>query len=441
MYEDFARIVAIVQERRIAMLRFHPSRFGWILVLTLGSWAVAAQAQEFRYHYVSLLNQVELPPGFTAGFFDPIAINNSGRIYGIAYDDSYTPYVAVYTEGALTVLQPGIVYAANERGTIGGSVLIDSTNFIEQAALFHGDQVELIPPQPGEFTSFVTALNDSGMALVTSYDASYQPTYVLYKNGQATPLDFRLTITQPFDFLHINSQGIISGTAFNLPGIGTRGFRFDTRTGETTLLNPLPTEPDAWALDINNRSDVLGYSFVAGGIERVGVWDREAEFKTYFVEGIPEFPTISNWLRFNDNNLIVITYVLSPAAERLKNSYLVPKPGVRLNLADLVENLPPQQNVSLIININNHGDMIGYSAPNFAIKDVFLLERMDTKGAASSAAANTAHTSSSDMENGQHAIPAAAATILRRHMPPPYASKSGTALPQSPLESLLLQLP
>ena len=44
------------------MTHFHPSRFGWILVLTLGLWAVAAQAQEFRYHYVSL-DQVDYPQG------------------------------------------------------------------------------------------------------------------------------------------------------------------------------------------------------------------------------------------------------------------------------------------------------------------------------------------------------------------------------------------
>ena len=106
----------------------------------------------------------------------------------------FIPHVAVYAHGAVTVLtptQPGIVYAANAGGTIGGSVPIDFTNQIEQAALFRGDRVELIPPQPGERTSFVTALNDSGMALVTSLDATDQPTYVLYRNGRTTVLDLR----------------------------------------------------------------------------------------------------------------------------------------------------------------------------------------------------------------------------------------------------------
>ena len=288
------------------MTHFHPSRFGWLLVLILGLWAVAAQTQEFRYHYVSL-DQAELPEGVL--FFDPKAIDNGGRIYGDAYDNDF-PHIAVYADGAVTVLQPGIVYAANAGGTIGGSVPIDFTNQIEQAALFRGDRVELIPPQPGERRSFVTALNDSGMALVTSLDATDQPTYVLYRNGRTTVLDFGLTITQPLEFLHINNQGIISGTAFNLPGIGDRGFRFDPRSGETTLLDPLPTEPSAWALDINNRGNVLGYSFVPSGIERIGVWNSTGTFKTYFVEGTPEFPVNSNTLRFNDNNLIVITRVL-----------------------------------------------------------------------------------------------------------------------------------
>jgi len=121
------------------MIHIRPSRFGWVLVLSLGLWAVAAQAQEFRYHYVSL-DQVELPSGFV--FFDPKAINNRGRIYGDAYGcttttcDVIRPHIAVYADGTVTVLQPGqpgIVNAANERGTIGGSVLIDDpddpTNF------------------------------------------------------------------------------------------------------------------------------------------------------------------------------------------------------------------------------------------------------------------------------------------------------------------------
>lgn len=330
-----------------------------------------SKGEEFHYRYVSLASACPVPDP-SLSFFDPIAIVNSGRIYGnlsTCNDVTCLTQVAFCAHGTLTALQPGAARAANKEGTIGGSVLIDPDNFIEQAALFRGDRVELIPPQPGEFTSFVTALNDSGMALVTSYDAtSFQPTFLLYKNGQLTPLDFLSNFTH---FLKINNQGIISGTDL----AAGRGFRFDTHTGKTTQLNPQPTETYAWALDINKRGDVLGYSFKygimgIGYIERIGVWNRKGEFKTYVVEG-----SNSSRLVFTDDNLIVITDVRSPPADA-GNSYLVPKPGVRLNLADLVGNLPAQQIPSNIIDINNHGDMIGYSQRNFTIMDVFLLERI-----------------------------------------------------------------
>jgi hypothetical protein len=357
------------------MSRPRPGRLVSILALTLGLFAIAVQAQDFRYRYVSL-DGVELPPGFL--FFDPIALNDSGRVFGTAYEcftticESIVPHVAVYAKGSVTALQPGFAYAVNERGTVGGSVLTDPVNFTEQAALFRGHQVELIPPQPGEFTSFVTALNDSDSALVTSYDVLFQPTFVLYKSGQSIVLDFGPTVTN-VSRLAINNNGVISGTQGVSLCDGATAFRFDTRTSETTLLTPLATESAGWGLDVNNRGDVLGYSFVCGGIERIGVWDRHGEFQTYFTEGIPEFPTISNELQFNDNNLIVITRVSSPDAESLKKSYLVPKPGTRLNLADLVKNLPSGLNLSAIVDINNHGDMVGL---DFLGGGGFLLERI-----------------------------------------------------------------
>jgi len=75
-------------------------------------------------------------------------------------------------------------------------------------------------------------------------------------------------------------------------------------------------------------------------------------------------------LVFNDHNLIVISDVRRPASEA-GNCYLVPTPGVRLNVADLVENLPPGRKLYTIIDINNHGDLLG---PDF------LLERIGATG-------------------------------------------------------------
>ena len=227
--------------------------------------------------------------------------------------------------------------------------------------------MELIPPQPGEIFSFVVSLNDPGTALVDSFTADAE-NFVLYRKGHAALLDFGPTVPRPvfFSSRHINNQGLIAGIAGGLPS-GARGFRFDPRTGESQLLSPFPgdtTETLAWGMGINTRGDVLGYSFTIGVQpyhERIGVWDRAGNFKTYLVRS-----KSSNRLLFNDNNLIVITLEFSGT------SYLVPKPGVSLSLADLVVNPPAGLTLDFITDLNNQGDMIGLSDSHGS----FLLQRV-----------------------------------------------------------------
>ena len=306
------------------MLRVHPSRFSYALALTLGLWAVLAQGEEFRYRYVSF-DQVELPPAFTR--FSSVGIHDSGRVYGTVCDDLCNdPHIAFYADGAVTVLQSsGFASVVNAGGTVGGAVLVDPQNFIVQPALFRGDEVELIPPQPGEVFSQVIALNDPGTALLESEDAFGNRTYVLYENGQTTVLDFGPTVTNPqfHSFVavggFINNKGIIAGLAAGPDGNrfdGARGFRFDPRTGEVELLDPVSPDTLAWGLGINTRGDVLGYSFVVGAPyhERIGVWDRNGDFKTYFDETIS-----SSALVFNDSNLL--TRTRSSKTFRLKSPF------------------------------------------------------------------------------------------------------------------------
>ncbi|MGH6835054.1 MAG: hypothetical protein ACREC9_05785 [Methylocella sp.] len=388
-----------------AMLRFNLNLFSFVLMLTVGLWSFAGQADGFHYRYVSL-DQFALPPPFTSFF--PSAIQDSGRVYGSVCDNSgIVCQIAFYKDGTVTVFQSsGFAGPVNERGTVGGSVLVDPVNFIVQAALFRGDDVKLIPPQPGEVFASVLALNDRGTALVGSSDASGGTTYVLYSKGNAAPFNFGPTITNPFFGFSgvpriINNEGIIAGTEANL-GIfnGARGFRFDPRTGQAMLLNPFPGDPTetlAWGLGINSRGDVLGYSFVLGAPyhERIGVWDHNGVFQTYFVETIS-----SSRLLFNDDNLIVISQVAGTHA-----SYLVPTPGVRLNLADLVVNLPAGQDLFIIGDMNNHGDMFGFSSPN----NNFLLQRVGEAEARSFA--------TPDVKNARHVIRPVIAAMRRRLMP------------------------
>ncbi|WP_028212326.1 hypothetical protein [Paraburkholderia mimosarum] len=354
---------------------FYRCGFGGILALILSFWLLEAHAQQIRYRYVSL-DQIALAAGFTQLY--PSAILNNGRVYVTLCDATCSNTEFAYIEdGTLTVLPqvpPGsFAGPVNASGTIGGSILVDPVNFIFRAAIFKGGQVKLIPPLPGEQFASVLALNDNDTALVASSDASGNTTYELYRNGTATPINFGPNIENPFFTLFgvcrcINNNGIIEGTEG--PGLynGARGFRLDPRNGNAMILNPFPGDPSetlAWGQAINQAGNVLGYSFTPGlpYHERIGVWGPNGVFYSYFVE-----TEGSNRLLFNDNNLIVITEFFG-----LNVSYVVPGPGVRLNLANLVVNLPAGQDLFLISDLNNNGDMIGSSSTQAN----FLLQRLN----------------------------------------------------------------
>jgi hypothetical protein len=356
--------------------------------VALGAGCAAAQAEQLKFRYVSLDNPV-LPPG--AIFFDPRAINNSGKVYGTAYScdteacENLIGKAAVWENGKVKAFQPGFVSFANEGGTMAGTVLTDPVNFYYQAALFRGNTVELIPQAPGFLFDDVVAFNDLDQALVQSVGEQGEVAYYLYSHHVKKPVNFGPAIPFAF-FLNLNNLGIITGTTYT--GGGYRGFRFDSRAGTSVILNPLPPESDAWALGINGSGRILGYSFIGGALERIGLWNSAGSFKTYFVEGTPDFPTVSNNLLFNDNNTIAVTGISRPAEERGK-SYLVPQPGVRLDLTKLVEGLPPANpNLNSVYGMNGYADMLGYGyTQDFSYFNTFVLNRIGVSGGVSDTAA------------------------------------------------------
>jgi hypothetical protein len=404
-----------------------------ILEIFLLCWVAIAHSEEFRYRYVPL-DQITLPGG--APFF-PFAINNSGRVYGAACDDELcsNTRIAFYDNGVVTVAQMVVgstgATVVNSKGTVGGFVLIDPLNFIAQAFLSSKDKEELIPPQPNEVFAFPITLNDKGIALVESFSDSSLPIHALYNKGLATALNFSPDVSNPrfINFANfgcgkfLNNEGVIAGTTttgdfFNK----VKGFRYDTKTGKTLLLNPLPSDTLAWGLGVNNRSEVLGYSFVNSIVdsipyhENIGVWDREGHFKTYFTETIS-----SNALLFNDNNLIVIT--LAPD----DISYLIPKPGVRLNIADLVKNLPSGVKLRTIFDLNNRGDMLGFDGQDSA----FLLKRLNDNEPSPALNDNAVADASPEGKNIQQANMTSPRHILHRHTS---LLKSGAVLPKHSFE-------
>lgn len=68
-----------------------------------------------------------------------------------------------------------------------------------------------------------------------------------------------------------------------------------------------------------------------------------------------------------------------PESRSLAALALVPKPGTRINLKELITGVPPGLGLA-IRGINNFGNMFGFAADRFQIHDYFLLERINDEG-------------------------------------------------------------
>jgi hypothetical protein len=257
--------------------------------------------------------------------------------------------VAVYDHGAITVGPSGTATVANARGSIGGASLTG------QAALFEGNTTTLVPALPTQASAKIVSLGDNELALVQSNDSSFISSFAYFRHGTETVIDFGLP--DPAANAFMNNAGLIGLTKDETPvDHFLHGYRFDPRTGTSTLLPPSPDPTDINVLiqGINASGDVLGYSFTdfesPNYHERIGIWDKTGVFQTYFFETIN-----TNILVFNDRDEIVITE--SSDGE----SYLVPSPGTRLDLASLTSNVPPGLTLTFVSSIDNAGSIVGFA--------------------------------------------------------------------------------
>lgn len=334
----------------------HPERFAAAPAPAPTATAPAASARRLPQYTVVAVDAA-LPPGTL--FFDAVALGRTTAVIGTAYSEIepglLRAQVAVIDGGRLQVLAEGFASSVNAGGVIGGAVLTDADNFFTQAAVFRNGRTELIPHLPGQIISGVIALTETGEALVFGIDDSFTRELLSVWDGRhLVPVDFGPEVTSAF-LLDMGPTGEIVGTT-RIAG-AARGFRHDPRTGRTTLLPPQPTETDSWAVAINRRGDVLGYSFLPGARERIGLWRPDGSFEQFFVQGTPEVPTISNALRFNDSERIVVTRISRPASE-VGRSFLLPSPGQRVDLSDLVADAPAGFDARYVLEINNVGNLL-----------------------------------------------------------------------------------
>jgi hypothetical protein len=304
-------------------------------------------------------------PGISGIF--PQVLTDDGRLYAAIYDEDYNTSVGYYKNGRIVIThQNAYPLAANNKKISAGGILSDPVNYFTQAAVFYPDgTTKLIPRIPGEISSEIFKINDRGTMLLSWYDENYTYHLDIIRNGIRSPRDFGPDIPVA-GMIDINDKDQISGTTLNQNG-KYLGFRYDLNTGKATLLYPQATETDAWAMGINNYGDIVGYSFITNGTERIGVWDKSNRFREYFVEGTDEYPTISNSLLINDNKLIVVTYISRPAEEAFKASYLIPRPGVRFLVQNLVDGITEDYPLSIINSLNDKRMMSGWGDTTYLL--------------------------------------------------------------------------
>lgn len=322
--------------------------------------AGAVRATSYRYDYV-LWNEVM--PQTETFISSPAAITNDGKIYFdyINFETSECG-IGYYFNGSISIVTSGLLpdncrillpftpdrAAVTEAGRVGGVTFISFDDYTYQSTIFRQNRIELIPRLPGELESNIIDFANGGAALVRSLGTSFNG-YALYRRGEIAALN--LPIESALS-LRMNKHGLISGRG----RVGTldRAFRYDTNISELVTLEPLPTEQKSWGLGINKHGQVVGYSFNTGGYERIGFWNLNNQFEEYYVQGPPFDNVLSNQLLINDRGWIVATQAST------RTSYLYPRPELRLNLGDLVNNRPANLNIDLILDLNNRGDMLGY---------------------------------------------------------------------------------
>jgi uncharacterized membrane protein len=300
-------------------------------------------------------------------FWFPSGLSDRAEVYGTGlvcdlyyYSCTFTLFKRRLSGQFVTVAESFSGSDVNGKGDVGGCIVTDSVAFFGQAAIVDANgKLEVIPRLPDEVSSCVSMISESGLVIATSFTAAYEQTTYVWDKGRRT------IFTAPGSIADVNDRGQIAGIIATDPA-ANRAYRFDTRTATTTILEPVAPDPHSWGQAINRHGEVLGYSFIFNAIERIGKWDRRDRFQVSFIEGTPEFPTISNRLIWNEAGLIVIS------ATDDGETYLVPAPGVRLNLDDLVDGAPVAGNL-VAQQINKPGDFLANSGADGSI--VLLLRR------------------------------------------------------------------
>jgi len=315
----------------------------------VGVETAALCAERLRYFARDITAR---PEGYT--HWGPTAVTERGEVFGVGVNcpqeigDCTFDMLKLDRSGNFTLVadtfQPG---ETNRNGDTGGCIIEEGMWNAQAAIASAGGDVEVFPRLPGEVHSCITQFSDGGAALVMSQDVDNIQTYYVRLNGRTYPVPVQVGATD------INDRGELSGF-IGTPSEGQRAVRFDSRSQTTTILEPAGY-PQSAGIGINRRGEVLGYSFEPSGAEDIGTWDRRGRFQPFYTLGTPEDPVRFSPVAWNDRGLIVGTEARGTAL------YVIPRPGVRLNVDELLVNGPVPPG-SYAYAVNQRGDFLVWSS-------------------------------------------------------------------------------
>ncbi len=247
--------------------------------------AVAYSA--YRYHHGKFLNLTNLVP---YKYFNPVAINNRGRLVGGAQRDAGSPICAFsYYRGRhkeLGSLLPGLhslAIAVNNHGVTVGAAYYQTNEVV-----FFGD----------------------------NYHA------VVFKKGQAKDLGVVDGATSSLA-TGVNSRGTVIGTSSFWPateeGRTSYTWGFVYRDGTMSPLLPLPGDRHSHVNSINRRGQIVGYSDDGDGEQTAVLYQNGDVFNLNELLPPDIYPELSKAVSINDRGVIVAinqhgeAFLLTPA--------------------------------------------------------------------------------------------------------------------------------
>ena len=218
------------------------------------------------------------------GTFDPLPvpsandfalgqdINNTGNVVGSTF---WGGEAALWRNGNFELLPDScvvhfdsIAYAINQRGDIVGRSCLQATIWVD------GQPFD-VSSFPG--TGWTSSLEDEAMGLNDVGDIvgwhGYQA--FVYRNGVFVDID-PPPPNEAMYALDINNRGEVVGYAYDYHGGAPNSARaFYYYDGELTMLGALPTATWSAAVSINDRGDIVGWSATepgGGGVEHPVLW-------------------------------------------------------------------------------------------------------------------------------------------------------------------------